>query len=123
MRLMFLLLNFLLSSVSFANTTYVGQTESGGECEVKISSDKFYNISWVNHSAAPGGRYMSCGFFSKNSVIKSNLLKVSGGSEYSVCKAKIAFDGEGNAIEADLGIGTLFKFGYDVTCQNLKLQK
>ena len=102
---------------------YSGHTESGESCELGMGRNGFYNISWENSKAAPGERYSSCGFNSKTTLVKANLLKVSGGSDFSVCKAKIIFDNNGNPIEADLGIGTLFKFGYDVTCLDLKLQK
>lgn len=120
MKTMIAMLSLLIASTTFAANlqagSYKGTTEDGQVCFLKSNGQDYYQIGWYGNDG------QQCGFFTKKSSQNYNVLKVSGGSEFSACKAKIVVDSNGTAVEADLGVGAIFKLGYDVTCSNLQLQ-
>jgi hypothetical protein len=112
----------VVSSVSLAAVnlgSYTGRTENGQECSVEISKEaQTYNlkVSWTAQDAES----VACAFKARNSKETTQELRVSGEHETAVCKVKVALANDGTPVEAQIGIGRYFQFGFDVTCSNLQ---
>ena len=108
----------VVSSVSMAAVnlgSYTGQTENNETCTLEISKEaKTYTVS-VAYSAKD-----TCSFKANHANETTKELKVSGEQEQAVCKVKVALANDGTPIEAQMGVGQYFQFGFDVTCSNLQ---
>lgn len=108
----------VVSSVSMAAVnlgSYSGQTENNETCTLEISKEaKTYTVS-VAYSTQE-----ACSFKAHHANETNKELKVSGEQERAVCKVKVALANDGTPIEAKMGVGQYFQFGFDVTCSNLQ---
>lgn len=111
-----------LSCVSFAGVnlgTYSGQSENNTPCSIEISKGpKMYvvDVAYQNEDSEAE----SCNFKADHANENKKELRVSGSEDSSICKVRVKLANDGTPIEADMGVGRMFQFGFDTKCSNLQ---
>jgi hypothetical protein len=112
-----------MASSPLRNGDYAGQTSDGRACGLRARPSEFFpgmtriDFMWRKN----GGGYEAGYVEVKDEAIKStdNVLSAKYSNDITVAKVKVTLANDGSPLEAKMGLGALFKIGYDETCLEL----
>lgn len=113
-----------MAGSTLRNGDYAGQTSDGRACGLRIRPSEFYaGMTRIDFMWRKNGGGYEAGYVELKEEDSKSLeivLAAKYSNDITVAKVKVTLSNDGSPLEAKMGLGSFFKFGYDETCLELK---